>query len=78
MGARWNRFGEPPRRGGSGGCPRSVFWGKNKKTRHTPCVPQFYYIKVGYKGYITRTCYPDGWPRYVEGSFNDYEINIER
>ena len=25
-----------------------------------PCVPQFCYIKVGYKGvYITRTCFPD-------------------
>ena len=25
-----------------------------------PCIPQFYYIKVGYKVvYITRTCYPD-------------------
>ena len=26
-----------------------------------PCIPQFYYIKVGFKGvYITRTCFPDG------------------
>ena len=25
-----------------------------------PCIPQFYYIKVGFKGvYITRTCFPD-------------------
>ena len=26
-----------------------------------PCIPQFCYIKVGYKGvYITRTCFSDG------------------
>ena len=25
-----------------------------------PCIPQFYYIKVGYKGvFISRTCFPD-------------------
>ena len=25
-----------------------------------PCIPQFYYIKVGYKGIvISRTCFPD-------------------
>ena len=25
-----------------------------------PCKPQFFYIKVGYKGVnITRTCFPD-------------------
>ena len=25
-----------------------------------PCIPQFCYIKVGFKGvYITRTCFPD-------------------
>ena len=38
------------------------FWIKNKKKNtHTyPCKPQFYYIKVWYKGvYISRTCIPD-------------------
>ena len=26
-----------------------------------PCIPQFFYIKVGFKGvYIARTCFPDG------------------
>ena len=25
-----------------------------------PCIPQFYYIKVGFKGvYFTRICFPD-------------------
>ena len=25
-----------------------------------PCIPQFYYIKVGYDGvFISQTCYPD-------------------
>ena len=25
-----------------------------------PCIPQFYYIKVGFKGvFIARTCFPD-------------------
>ena len=28
-----------------------------------PCIPQFCYIKVGYKGvYITKTCFPDVHP----------------
>ena len=25
-----------------------------------PCIPQFFYVKVGFKGvYIARTCFPD-------------------
>ena len=36
------------------------FEAKNKKNQVYPCIPQFCYIKVGYKGeYITRTCYLD-------------------
>ena len=31
--------------------PQSMFWSKNKKNRYTPCIPQFCYIKVGYRGY---------------------------
>ena len=42
---------EPPRRGGSNEYPQSMFWGKNKKKYVYPCIPQFYYIKVGLKGY---------------------------
>ena len=51
---------EPLRRGGSNEYPQSMFWGKNKKKYVYPCIPQFYYIKVGFKGvFIARTCFPD-------------------
>ena len=41
---------EPPRRGGSNEYPLSMFLSKNKKNNVYPCKPQFYYIKVGFKG----------------------------
>ena len=41
---------EPPRRGGSNEYPQSMFLSRNKKNNVYPCKPQFYYIKVGYKG----------------------------
>ena len=41
---------EPPRRGGSYEYPQSMFLSRNKKTNVYPCKPQFYYIKVGFKG----------------------------
>ena len=41
---------EPPRRGGSNEYPQSTFRAKNKKINVYPCKPQFYYIKVGFKG----------------------------
>ena len=41
---------ELPRRGGSNEYPQSMFLGKNKKNNIYPCKPQFYYIKVGFKG----------------------------
>ena len=51
---------EPPCRGGSneypqsiGGSneyPQSMFLSRNKKNNVYPCKPQFYYIKVGFKG----------------------------
>ena len=51
---------EPPRRGGSNEYPQSMFWSKNKKNRYTPDYPQFFYIKVGFKGvHIAQTCFPD-------------------
>ena len=37
---------EPPRRGGSNEYPQS----RNKKNNVYPCKPQFYYIKVWFKG----------------------------
>ena len=41
---------EPPRRGGSNEYPLSMFLSRNKKNNVYPCRPQFYYIKVGFKG----------------------------
>ena len=41
---------EPPQRGGSNEYPQSMFSSKNKENNVYPCKPQFYYIKVGYKG----------------------------
>ena len=41
---------EPSRRGGSNAYPQSMFVSRNKKNKVYPCKPQFYYIKVGFKG----------------------------
>ena len=41
---------EPPRRGGSSEYPQSMLLSRNKKNNVYPCKPQFYYIKVGFKG----------------------------
>ena len=51
---------EPPRQGGSNEYPQTMFWSKINKNRYTPGIPQFCYIKVGFKGvYISRRCFPD-------------------
>ena len=41
---------EPPRLGNSNECPQSMFLSRNKKNNVYPCKPQFYCIKVGFKG----------------------------
>ena len=41
---------EPPRWGGSNKYPQSMFLSRNKKNNVYPCKPQFYYMKVGFKG----------------------------
>ena len=41
---------EPPRRGGSNEYTQYMLLSKNKKNNVYPCKPQFYYIKVGFKG----------------------------
>ena len=41
---------EPPRRGGSNEYPQSMSLSRNNKNNVYPCKPQFYYIKVGFKG----------------------------
>ena len=41
---------EPPHRGGSNEYPQFMFLSRNKKNNVYPCIPQFYSIKVGFKG----------------------------
>ena len=41
---------EPPRRGGSNQYPQSMFFNRNKKNNVYPCKPQFYNIRLGFKG----------------------------
>ena len=41
---------EPPQRGGSNKYPQSMFLSRNNKNNVYPFKPQFYYIKVGFKG----------------------------
>ena len=43
---------ELPRRGSSNEYPQPMFLSRNKKNNVYPCKPQFYYIKVGFKGVI--------------------------
>ena len=50
---------EPLRRGGSNEYLQSMFLSRNKKKYVYPCKPQFYYIKVGYKG-VNIICFRDG------------------
>ena len=48
------------RRGGSNEYPQSMFSSKNKENNVYPCKPQFYYIKVGFKGVkIIQACFRD-------------------
>ena len=41
---------EPPPQGGSNEYPQSMLLSRNKKNNVYSCKPQFYYIKVGFKG----------------------------
>ena len=51
---------EPPRRGGSNEYPQSICLSRNKNNNIYPCKPQFYYIKVGFKGVkIIQVCFRD-------------------
>ena len=47
-------------RGGSNEYPQSMFLSRNKKNKLYPCKPQFYHIKVGFKGVkIIKVCFHD-------------------
>ena len=41
---------EPPRRGGSNEYPQFMLLSRYKKNKVYPCIPQFYFMKVGFKG----------------------------
>ena len=62
---------ELPRRGGSNEYPQSMFLSRNKKNNVYPCKPQFYYIKVGFKGVkITQACFRDVLSKAIYSSQN--------
>ena len=49
---------EPPLRGGSNEYPQSMFFSRNRKNNVYPCKPQFYYIKVRFKGVkVIKVCF---------------------
>ena len=49
-----------------------MFLSKNKKNNVYPCKPQFYYIKVGFKGVkIISVCFHDGRGNLL------YEMSIQ-
>ena len=51
---------ELPHWGGSNKYPQSMFLSRNKKNNVYPCKPQFYCIKVGFKGVsIIKACFRD-------------------
>ena len=51
---------ESPRRGGSNEYLESIFLNRNTRNNVYPCKPQFYYIKVGFKGVkIIKACFHD-------------------
>ena len=51
---------EPPRRGVSNEYHNLCFLSRNKINNVYPCKPQFYYIKVGFKGFeIIYACFRD-------------------
>ena len=52
---------KPSQRSSSFECPQSIFLSRNKKINVYPCKPQFYSIKVGFKGVKTIwACFRDG------------------
>ena len=52
---------EQPWQGGSNAYPQSNFLSRNKKNNVYHCKPQFYFIKVGFKGVnIISACICDG------------------
>ena len=51
---------EPPHQGSSNEYQQSMFLSSDKKNNAYPCKPQFYYIKMGFKGVkIIQACFRD-------------------
>ena len=60
---------EPPQRGSSNEYPQSMFLSRNKKNNVFSCKPQFYNIKVGFKGVkIVQACFCDEFTNRVANS----------
>ena len=56
---KW-KFSDKKFWGGSNEYPHFMFLSRNKKNNVYPCKPQFYYIKVGFKGVkIIKACFHD-------------------
>ena len=52
---------EPPRDEAVLTSTHNLCFGAKISKQEYPCIPQFYYIKVGYKGvFIAWACFPDG------------------
>ena len=57
---------ELPQWGSSNEYPKSMFLSRNKKYNVYPCKPQFYYIKVGFKGVkIIKACFRDSRSKFT-------------
>ena len=57
---------EPHRRCGSNKYSQSMFLSRNKTNNAYPCKPQFYYIKVGFKGVkIIQACFRNRMKRCI-------------
>ena len=70
---------ELPQWGCSNKYPQSMFLSRNKKNNVYPCKPQFYYIKVGFKGvniiYVC-SCYAHSSRQYPFLFCFNIKINI--
>ena len=54
-----------------------MFLSRNKKNNVYPCKPQFYYIKVGFKGVnIIQVCFRDGSHFSIGRDKSGYQLNI--
>ena len=71
MGTRKNRIAEAVL---DNEYTQSMFSIKNKKTRHTPVNPSFYYIKCGLRGY---TFHGHHWTAHMQMSQTDELLSVD-